>query len=131
MRGISSIRGNKPYKIPKERLEKKMAKLILTEDANTVVTFYQSKKLDTLNHDISEGALNALGYRLLSEAYLDRAISIFKLNIEDYPTSANPYDSYGDALLLKGDSLIALKTFKRCFEMDSTLLYLQKKNLKN
>lgn len=128
--GISSIRDNNPYTIPKEKLEKKMAKLIFTEDANTAVAYYQSKKLDTLNYKISEGALNALGYRLLSEAYLDQAISIFKLNIEDYPTSANPYDSYGDALLLKGDSLKALKNFKRCFEMDSTLLITKEKSEK-
>jgi predicted negative regulator of RcsB-dependent stress response len=50
--------------------------------------------------------------------------------LEEYPTSANTYDSYGDALLQKGDSLEALKNFKRCFELDSTLDYSKDKALK-
>jgi hypothetical protein len=48
---------------------------------------------------------------------------VFKLNVDQYSTSANTYDSYGDALLIKGDSLNALHNFKRCFEMDSTLIF--------
>jgi len=127
MRGISSIREGKPYVIPKENVSKEMAKRILTEDVNSAMTYYHDKKSDTLKYQISEGGLNALGYQLLGEDHLDKAIDIFKLNIEEYPTSANPYGSYGDALLMTGDSLNALKNFKNCFEMDSTLSFAKDK----
>ena len=98
-----------------------MAKRILTEDVNSAMSYYHSKKLDTLHYEITEGGLNALGYQLLNEDHLDKALDVFKLNIEEHPSSANPFDSYGDALLMKGDSVNALKNFKKCFEMDSTL----------
>ena len=130
MRGISSIREGKPYVIPKESVSKEMAKRILTEDVNSAMTYYHDKKSNTLKYQISEGDLNALGYQLLGEDHLDKAIDVFKLNIEEYPTSANPYDSYGDALLMKGDSLNALKNFKKCFEMDSTLSFAKDKSEK-
>jgi CubicO group peptidase (beta-lactamase class C family) len=127
MRGISNIRDGKPYVIPKQRITKEMVRLILTENVSSAMTYYHSKKADTLKYEISEGDLNALGYQLLGEDHLDKAIAIFKLNIEEHPTSANPYDSYGDALLMQGDSVKALQNFKRCFEMDSTLLFAKDK----
>ncbi len=128
--GISHIREGKTYAMPKEQVAKVMAKRILTEDVNGAIDYYHSKKTDTLNYEISEGDLNMLGYQLLNEDHLDNALRVFKLNIDEHPTSANPYDSYGDALLVKGDSLGALKNFKTCFEMDSTLSYAKDKSEK-
>ena len=128
--GISDIRADKPYQLPKEKVSKQMAKLIISEDLNSAINYYQSVKTDTLNYQISEADINVLGYQFLNEEHLDEALSIFKLNIEEYPNSANPYDSYGDALLLKGDSINALKNFKKCYEMDSTLTYAKDKFLK-
>ncbi|WP_179351836.1 serine hydrolase [Winogradskyella vidalii] len=128
--GISNIRAGQPYQMPKTALATEMAKRILTEDSNTAMRYYHTHKLDTLNYSVSEGDLNVLGYQLLNEDELDAALAIFKLNIEEHPTSANPYDSYGDALLLKGDSIHALKHFKKCFEMDSTLTYAKDKSEK-
>lgn len=119
--GISNIRNGIPYKLPKEKLAKAMAKRILTKNADDAINYYLDKKSDTLNFEISEADLNVLGYQLLNEDNIDKAISIFKLNIEEHPLSANPYDSYGDALLLQGDSLNAMKNFKKSFELDSTL----------
>jgi predicted negative regulator of RcsB-dependent stress response len=48
------------------------------------------------------------------------AAAILKLTMEEYPNSANVYDSYGDALLAKGDTTNALIQFKKCVEMDHT-----------
>ncbi|WP_179018535.1 serine hydrolase domain-containing protein [Winogradskyella forsetii] len=128
--GISNIREGKPYELPKTQIAMEMAKRILTEDTSSAISFFQSKKTDTLNYKISENDLNVLGYRLLNEDELDAALSVFKLNIEEHPNSANPYDSYGDALLMKGDSVKALENFKKCFEMDSTLVYAKDKSEK-
>lgn len=125
--GITNIRAGKPYTIPKESLAKEMAKRILIEDIDSGIAYYHSKKSDTLNYIMSEADLNVLGYQLLSEDHLENALRIFELNIKEHPSSANPYDSYGDALLMKGDSVNALKNFKKCFEMDSTLIYAKEK----
>jgi predicted alpha/beta superfamily hydrolase len=45
---------------------------------------------------IPEGLLNQLGYLLLAEERYDEAIAAFELNINNYPGSANVYDSLGE-----------------------------------
>ncbi|MFD1079808.1 tetratricopeptide repeat protein, partial [Longispora fulva] len=41
------------------------------------------------------------------------AEKVFKLNMEEYPTAANPYDSYADYLLEKGQTDEAKEYFKK------------------
>ena len=121
LEGIFNIMDDKPYVMPKYQIEKEMAKKILEENIDKGISIYYELKPDTIQYSTSEGRINVLGYRLLNLDRTDAALEVFKLNIEEYPKSANTYDSYGDALLIKGDSINALKNFKRCFEIDSTL----------
>lgn len=44
-----------------------------------------------------ESAINQLGYELLGEDRIEEAIEVFIMNIENYPQSANVYDSLGEA----------------------------------
>lgn len=130
LKGLFDIMDDKPYDIPKLKIENVMAKKIYEEDVNKGIVIYHELKLDTINYSTSESGLNILGYKLLAADKNDGALAVFKLNMEEYPNSANTYDSYGDALLLKGDSIKALKNFKICFEMDSTLNYAHDKAVK-
>ena len=130
LNSIQNILDGKPYIIPKYQIEKQMAKEIAAGNSEKGIHIYHKFKSDTLHYISSERSMNVLGYRLLGADKIDAAIEVFKLNIEEYPKSANTYDSYGDALLLKGDSINALKNFKRCFEIDSTLTYSNDKALK-
>lgn len=125
--GLFNIKDGKPYVIPKYQIEKEMAKKILEEGVDKGIDIYYELKQDTIQYSTSERRINVLGYRLLNLDRTDAALEVFKLNIDEYPTSANTYDSYGDALLLKGDSINALKNFKRCFKIDSTLSYASNK----
>jgi len=45
----------------------------------------------------SEQMVNLLGYQLLGQEQFDEAVEIFRYNITLYPTSANVYDSLGEA----------------------------------
>ncbi|WP_111710120.1 serine hydrolase domain-containing protein [Lutibacter citreus] len=128
--GLFNIIEGKPYVIPKYQIEKEMAKKILGEDIDKGIRVYHELKSDTIQYSTSEGTINGLGYRLLGEDKIDAALEVFKLNTEEYPKSANTYDSYGDALIKKGDSINALKNYKRCFKIDSTLSYAYDKALK-
>ncbi len=65
-----------------------------------------------------EGRLNDIGYFLLGRNQIDDAISVFKLNVELYPSSANTYDSLGEAYLRKGDRANALSNYKKALEID-------------
>ena len=58
--------------------------------------------------------LNQLAYKLMMEDKdLEAAEKLFKAQIEEYPDEANPYDSYADLLLEKGNKEEAKKHFKK------------------
>jgi predicted negative regulator of RcsB-dependent stress response len=105
-----------------------MAKRIYDKDVNDAIAFYNNVKTDTINYSTNETDINKLGYLLINEDKLDAATQIFKLNRDEHPKSANVYDSYGDALLMQGDSIQALDNFKKCFEMDDSLMYAKDKS---
>jgi len=69
--------------------------------------------------DFSEGQLNALGYWLIGAGKLDEALAAFRLNIEMFPDAWNPYDSYGEAWMLKGDYDKAVQYYRESLERNS------------
>jgi dienelactone hydrolase len=64
-----------------------------------------------------ERELNDLGYRLLAAGKGHEAVSIFKLNAETFPNSANAYDSLGEACELTGERDLAIKSYQRSLEL--------------
>ena len=67
-----------------------------------------------------EAQLNLLGYRLMGWNDLEGATRVFKLNAELFPQSGNVYDSYGEILLMRGDTAAAIVNYKKSLELDST-----------
>ena len=55
--------------------------------------------------------VNAIGYRLLAKKRNREAIELFKMNVEDYPKSANVYDSLGEAYMINGDKKEAVENY--------------------
>jgi len=61
---------------------------------------YLTKRiLKPLHFELSEDAINRLGYWLMQKQEHSQAESIFQLNIKHFPSSANAYDSYGEVLI--------------------------------
>ena len=54
---------------------------------------------------------------MMEDKDLETAEAVFKTQIEEYPEQANPYDSYGDLLLEKGEKEKAKKHFKKSAEL--------------
>jgi CubicO group peptidase (beta-lactamase class C family) len=67
-----------------------------------------------------EKLLNDFGYSLLNQARFKDAIRALRENIIAYPTSANVYDSMGDAYLADGHPTAARDAYRRATELDST-----------
>jgi predicted alpha/beta superfamily hydrolase len=67
-----------------------------------------------------ESMINSYGYQLLADKNIDKALEFFKKNVENYPQSANVYDSYAEALLAKGDKKNAMINYEKAFQMDPT-----------
>lgn len=66
----------------------------------------------------SEGAINRLGYDLLAKKRIADAIGVLKLNVEFYPSSANAFDSLGDALVAAGRTDEAIKSYEKALSID-------------
>jgi dienelactone hydrolase len=64
-----------------------------------------------------EAVLNLLGYEHLQAGETKAAIALFRLNTDAYPTSANTYDSLGDAYLADGQRDLALEASEKALEM--------------
>ena len=66
-----------------------------------------------------EFVINEYGYKFLyGTKQIDKALDFFKMNIENYPQSANTYDSYAEALLTKGDQQNALTYYEKALRLD-------------
>ena len=80
---------------------------------------YRAYKADPAHIYVdTEGPVNRLGYDLMAANRLDDAIEVFKLNVEDYPRSANVYDSLAEAYLKKGNKDLAVKFYSKALELD-------------
>lgn len=78
---------------------------------------------------LSESMVNNLAYDKLSTKNYDMAEYLFKLNTENYPLSANTFDSLGDFYAAKGDKEKAVANYKKAMsihEMPETIAKLEK-----
>jgi tetratricopeptide (TPR) repeat protein len=76
-----------------------------------------SKKLGyTVN--VPENTVNAYGYQSLGKKDMDLAGYLFKLNVANYPKSANVYDSLGDFYEANGDKKNAIASYEKALLLD-------------
>ncbi len=66
---------------------------------------------------IPEATLNRVGYQLLNSNQPQEAISAFRKNVENYPNSANVYDSLGDAYEKNGQKKLAAENYEKAYQM--------------
>ncbi|MCW8803281.1 MAG: alpha/beta hydrolase-fold protein [Ignavibacteriaceae bacterium] len=62
--------------------------------------------------DIPEATLNIIGYRLMQNEQIDKAIEVFEYNVKLYPNSANVYDSLAEAFEQAGMTKEAVINYK-------------------
>ena len=92
-----------------------------SNNSGAIAETFKRWRRDPLNKYINgEAQVNRLGYELLAGKQIDRAIEIFKLNSEQYPESANTFDSLGDAYAAHGDTALAIKNYERAMVLEPT-----------
>lgn len=67
-----------------------------------------------------ESMVNNLGYHCLAGKKMDKAYRLFKRNTDNYPHSANAFDSMGDYYLAAGDKARAIASFKKSLQLQET-----------
>ncbi|MDR6846025.1 serine hydrolase [Flavobacterium granuli] len=79
------------------------------------------KKNNITDYNFSdERELNQLGYEFLQNAKIESAIKIFDLNVNEFPNSANVYDSRGEAYFNKKEYLLSKSDYLKTLELDPT-----------
>ncbi len=71
--------------------------------------------------DISEATFNIIGYRLLQNGEIDKAIEIFEYNVKLYPESANVYDSLAESLEQTGRTKEAAENYEMAVKIGKKL----------
>jgi len=64
-----------------------------------------------------ENQVNNLAYQMLKQKQFSKAEALFKLNIANYPETANCYDGLGDLYMAKGDKTNAIASFKKTLSL--------------
>jgi tetratricopeptide (TPR) repeat protein len=65
-----------------------------------------------------EIVLDIFGYRLLGGGEAELAVAVFELNTERFPTSANAWDSLGEAYQATGQREPAIAAYRKSLELD-------------
>jgi tetratricopeptide (TPR) repeat protein len=68
--------------------------------------------------DFGEESLNDFGYELMGDSDLAGSIRVLKLNAEEFPASANVWDSLGEACMKAGDMKLAEQYYQKVLTLD-------------
>ena len=117
---IMSVLYDQPYEMPKRSIAEVLFNTIVEKDVASAIKQYREMKAGSSagEYDLSEMALNRLGYQLLQTRKVADAIEIFKLNVELFPQASNVYDSLGEAYMVHGDKELAIANYKKSLELD-------------
>jgi CubicO group peptidase (beta-lactamase class C family) len=105
--------------MPAQPIAVPFAETYLNEGMEAAQSLYQQlKKESPEDYEFGDGQLNRLGYFFLQEGQADKAIQIFRFNIELYPKVANCYDSLGEAYMIAGKKELAIQYYEKALEVD-------------
>ena len=108
---IIGILENKSYN-PKKSVAYTLKDLIAEEGIIKGQEHYK-EVISSSDYYIDVDEMNIAGYELMWADKLEEAIVVFELNVKAFPESFIVYDSYGEGLLVKGDTIQAIKNYKK------------------
>jgi tetratricopeptide (TPR) repeat protein len=115
---IDLIEANIKGKIKLSQIRRLVHLIDQEKGVELIIDIINKGDTDDQGYDISESAINSLGYRLIAVKNNYDALRILKLNTEKYPNAFNTYDSYGEILLLTGDKENAINAYKKSLELN-------------
>lgn len=128
VQGLTDLLYGRAAELPPLSIRSEMGRELSEHGPEHAIEFYRDMKAKkAADYTLDEIELNMLGYDLLWAGRTADAVAIQQLNLEQFPNSANAYDSYGDALLADGDTANALVNFKKCLAMDPAFAGLKDK----
>jgi uncharacterized protein len=89
-------------------------------NADSFVIEHFKKVSSHMGYTVSptESLMNWLGYLFIMEKQYNKAYDIFKTNIENFPASPNVFDSMGELLMVKGDTVNAIENYEKSLRIN-------------
>jgi len=87
--------------------------------ADLGATLHEMRSADTRGETVSEDKVNTLGYALMNKGLYQQAITVLSVNAEDFPKSANTWDSLADAYFHAGNISKAVVNYQKALATDS------------
>lgn len=113
---ILGILHDKPYNL-KKSVAYSLVDVIAKDGIQKGLEYYREiKNAEGYYTEVNE--MNIAGYELLHADKINQAAFLFKLNVEAFPNSFIPYDSYAEVLLLLGYEAQAIKNYKKSIELN-------------
>ncbi|HZV70291.1 MAG TPA: serine hydrolase [Saprospiraceae bacterium] len=98
---------------------KKLKEIIEKEGPADLVDNYKDLKVKHAGeYNFNENDINTLGYYYLNDNKTEPALELFKINVMEYPNSANVYDSYGEALMKAGNTKLAIENYQKSLALN-------------
>jgi tetratricopeptide (TPR) repeat protein len=120
-RALFAIAHGAPAHAPKRLLGDLLTPIAARDGTEAMEIAFRSAPTEGADaYDVSEGALNSLGYSLLRKGYKDPALRVFAWNVAAHPQSANVHDSLGEAYLSAGRREDARRSYENALRLDPT-----------
>jgi CubicO group peptidase (beta-lactamase class C family) len=116
---IVNILHGRPYEPPPLSIGRRVLAIAEREGLDAALAAYEHlRTAEPKRYDFSEPELNGVGYTLLDRGRHADAIRVFELNVRQFPTSSNVFDSLGEAFFRAGRRAEALRAYSRALELD-------------
>ena len=102
-------------------LDEELAEIHAVEGIDETVAAYRELRERFYGRgafDFGENVLNMFGYSLLEQGKPADAVAIFQLNAEQFPGSANVWDSLGEGYLATGDRERSIEAYEKSLALD-------------
>jgi tetratricopeptide (TPR) repeat protein len=117
--GLAGLAQSAPFYSPEAEVMDRLAPVFATRDAARITAAFRAMgEYGRPAADIVESSINAMGYEHLENGEIEEAISVFELNTETFPISANTWDSLAEAVMTKGEHETAIRYYQRSLELD-------------
>ena len=118
-RDLFAVAHDAPARTPKRLLGDLLTPIAARGGVDAMEAAYRSSPIEGADaYDVSESALNSLGYTLLRKGYKESAVRVFEWNVANHPQSANVHDSLGEAYLNIGRRDDARRSYESALRLD-------------
>src|SRR5215472_5079941 len=98
-----------------------ISEMAAKEDVAVLIRLLKSLRQNNPNAAlVSEDNINNLGYGLMDRKLYSQAVAVLQFNAEEFPKSANVWDSLADAYFHSGDIPKAVRNYQKALQIDST-----------